>query len=128
MSQRSLSGRSSNPFSVASCALRVEGQTGEQALRYFYFAGGKAEHPAQEENTRRDLDLESASLAKHPELLEQDLGEDSDSNNENFPMAIVPLIFQERFIGALQVTAAVPSREWEGNELLLLRVIACQIL
>jgi len=114
-------------LNVASCALRVEGQTAEQALRYFYFAGGNAEDPALEEKTRGDLDLQSANLAKHPELRKQDLGEDSDSNNENFPMAIVPLIFQERFIGALQVTAADPSREWEGNELLLLRTVADQV-
>lgn len=114
-------------LNVASCALRVEGQTAEQALRYFYFAGGKAEDPAQEEKTSRALDLQSASLAKHPELLKQDVCEDSDSNNEKCPMAIVPLIFQERFIGALQVTAADASREWEGNELLLLRTVADQV-
>src|SRR5258706_4291750 len=42
-------------------------------------------------------------------------------------MAIVPLIFQERFIGALQVTAADRAREWEGNELLLLRTVADQV-
>jgi diguanylate cyclase (GGDEF)-like protein len=114
-------------LNVSSCALRVEGQTAEQALRYFYFAGGTAQDPAHEEKTRCDLDLHSASLAQHPELLTQDVREDSDSNNEKFPMAIVPLIFQERFIGALQVTAADPSREWEGNELLLLRTVADQV-
>jgi diguanylate cyclase (GGDEF)-like protein len=112
---------------VASCALRVEGQAAEQALRYFYFAGETTKDPAQEEKTIRDLDLQSASLAKHPELLTQDVCEDADSNNENFPMAIVPLIFQERFMGALQVTAADPSRQWEGNELLLLRTVADQV-
>ena len=114
-------------LNVASCALRVEGQTAEQALRYFYFAGGKAKDPAQEEKTSLDLDLQSVSLAKHPELLKQDVCEDSDSNNEKVPSAIVPLIFQERFMGALQVTAADPSREWEGNELLLLRTVADQV-
>jgi diguanylate cyclase (GGDEF)-like protein len=114
-------------LNVASCALRVEGQTAEQALRYFYFAGETAKEPAQEEKAIRDLDLQSANLAQHPELLTQDVCEDSDSNNERFPMAIVPLIFQERFMGALQVTAADPSREWEGNELLLLRTVADQV-
>jgi diguanylate cyclase (GGDEF)-like protein len=114
-------------LNVASCALRVEGETAEQALRYFYFAGETAKDPAQEEKTMRDLDLQSASLAKHPELLTQDVCEDSDSNTDKFPLAIVPLIFQEQFMGALQVTAAVPSRAWDGNELLLLRTVADQI-
>lgn len=117
-------------LNVASCALRVEGQTIEQALRYFYFAGETAEEPAQKEECIRDLDLQIASLVKHPEPLTQDVGEDgedSDSNNEKLPMAIVPLIFQERFMGALQVTAADPSRAWEGNELLLLRTVADQV-
>ncbi|HVS82593.1 MAG TPA: diguanylate cyclase [Pyrinomonadaceae bacterium] len=114
-------------LNVASCALRVEGQTAEQALSYFYFAGEPAAEPAQKEKVIRDLDLQSASLAKHPELLTQDGCEDSDANNERFPMAIVPLIFHERFMGALQVTAADQSRAWEENELLLLRTVADQV-
>jgi len=114
-------------LNVASCALRVEGRTAEQALSYLYFAGERAAEPAQKEKAIRDLDLQSASLAKHPELLTQEGCEDSDSNNEKLPMAIVPLIFQERFMGALQVTAADPSRAWEGNELLLLRTVADQV-
>jgi len=114
-------------LNVASCALRVEGETAEQALSYFYFAGEAAAEPAQKEKTIRDLDLHSASLAKRPELLTQDGCEDSDGNNERFPMAIVPLIFHERFMGALQVTAADPSRAWEENELLLLHTVADQV-
>src|SRR5437016_6723149 len=114
-------------LNVASCALRVEGQTIEQALRYFYFAGETTEEPAQKEKCVRDLDLQIANLAKHPELLTQDVCEDSDSNNEKLPLAIVPLMFQERFMGALQVTAADPFRAWEGNELLLLRTVADQV-
>jgi diguanylate cyclase (GGDEF)-like protein len=38
----------------------------------------------------------------------------------------VPLIFQERLIGALQVTAADPTRVWGENEILLLRTVANQ--
>ncbi len=114
-------------LNVASCALRVEAQTAEQALSYFYFAGETAQEPAQKEKSIRDLDLQSASLAKHPELLTHDGCEDSESNSERYPMAIVPLIFHERFMGALQVTAADPSRAWEDNELLLLRTVADQV-
>ena len=114
-------------LNVASCALRVEGEAGEQARRYFYFAGETAKDPAREEKTTCDLDLQSANLATHLELLTQDVCEGSDANNDRFPMAIVPLIFQERFMGALQVTAADCSRAWDGNELLLLRTVADQV-
>src|SRR5260370_40008978 len=48
-------------LNVASCAMRVEGQTVEQALRYFYFAGEMAKDQAQEEKSSLDLDLQSAS-------------------------------------------------------------------
>jgi diguanylate cyclase (GGDEF)-like protein len=113
-------------LNVASCALRVEGQTAEQSLSYFHFAEGVESEPAQKEEIIRDLDLQSASLAKHPELVTQDGCEEGDSNPQ-FPMAIVPLIFHERFMGALQVTAADASRTWDENELLLLRTVADQV-
>lgn len=114
-------------LNVASCALRVEGQSAEQALSYFYFAEGAAPEPTLKEKIIRDLDLRSANLAKHPELLTQDGCENYDSTNPRLPIAIVPLIFQELFRGALQVTAADPSRVWEENELLLLRTVADQV-
>ena len=114
-------------LNVASCALRVEGETAEQALDYFCLAGGAAAEPAQKEQIIRELDRQSARLAKQPELLAQDGCDDADPNNERFPMAIAPLIFQERSIGALQVTAGDSARVWDENELLLLRTVADQV-
>ena len=114
-------------LNVASCALRVEGETVAQALNYFYLAGDAADEPGQKEQIIRELDNQSARLAKQPELLTQDGGEEGESNSPTLAMAIAPLIFQERSIGALQVTAADASRVWEENELLLLRTVADQV-
>ena len=114
-------------LNVASCALRVEGQTAEESLSYFYLAGGGAVEAAHSQELISELDLQCANLAQHPELLAEDGCEECDPNNSRFPMAIAPLIFQERSIGALQVTAADPSRTWDENELLLLRTVADQV-
>lgn len=111
-------------LNVASCALRVAGQTDEQSLSYFYFAD--RETSEQRERAATQLDIHAAFQSKHPELVAR-LGEDSDSNDERLPTAIVPLIFHERFMGALQVTAGDPSRTWDENELLLLRTVADQV-
>src|SRR5258708_36388169 len=43
------------------------------------------------------------------------------------PNAVVRLIFQERLIGALPVTAAKHTRVWGANEILLLRTVANQV-
>src|SRR5205085_1831307 len=43
-----------------------------------------------------------------------------------FSSAVVPLIFHERLIGALQVIAGDPTRVWGENEILLLRTVANQ--
>ncbi len=114
-------------LNVASCALRVEGQTAEESLSYFYLAGDGAGEAAPEQKLINELDLQCANLAKHPELFTQDGCDNADPKNERFPMAIAPLIFQERSIGALQVTAADQSRAWDENELLLLRTVADQV-
>lgn len=112
---------------VASCGLRVEGQTAEESLSYFYLAGEGAVEPKHLQELVSELDRQCANLSEHPELLTQDGCDDADPNSERLPTAIAPLIFQERSIGALQVTAADPARVWDENELLLLRTVADQV-
>src|SRR5438105_2138961 len=108
------------------CALRVEGQTAGQALNYFYFAeGSAAELPLQEAVV--ELEMHSACLAQRRELFIRDSCEESGGNGKKFPVAVVPLVFHERFMGAFQVTCADPARAWQENELLLLRTVADQV-
>src|SRR5207247_7043357 len=56
-----------------------------------------------------------------------DADDETASGDEKFPTAVVPLIFQERLIGVLQVTADDLARVWAESEILLLRTVANQV-
>jgi diguanylate cyclase (GGDEF)-like protein len=112
---------------VLSCALRVEGQTAEQALTYIYFDNGSEPDGLHRESITETLDLNYHRLRDHPEVIMQDSSDESGSNAERLPTAVVPLILHERAIGALQVTVADPARVWNENEILLLRTVADQL-
>jgi len=114
-------------LSVGNCALRVDAETAEQALNYFYFADGSEDMASKQDEIIADLDLHCSRLAEHPETIIKDADDEADSGNENLPNATVPLIFHERLIGVLQVTAADPARVWGENEILLLRTVANQV-
>ena len=108
------------------CALRVEGQTVDESLNYFHFPEiGAGESPLQE--TVAELEMHSACLAQRRELFIRDGCEESEHNEEKFPIAVVPMFFHERFMGALQVTCSDAARAWQENELLLLRTVADQV-
>ncbi|HVS21582.1 MAG TPA: sensor domain-containing diguanylate cyclase, partial [Pyrinomonadaceae bacterium] len=114
-------------LNVACCALRVEGQTAEQALSYSFFAKESAIEAKQREFFMDELNVHNACLAKHPEPFTRDGCDESGSSDDRLPLAVVPLIFHERYMGALQVIAGDPARTWQENELLLLRTVADQV-
>jgi diguanylate cyclase (GGDEF)-like protein len=114
-------------LNVGSCGLRVEAEPAEQALNYFYFADGLERGTTEEEQIKSDLALHSARLAEHPDTIIQDADDETADDDEKFPTAVVPLIFQERLIGVLQVTASDLARVWGENEILLLRTVANQV-
>src|SRR5438067_3304799 len=110
-------------LNVASCALRVEGANTEQALTSFY--SDENEEPPQPDSLRADLDRHCAYLAEHQEVIVRD--DDSEASLEKFPIAVAPLVFHERLMGALKVTSTDQSRVWQENEILLLRTVADQV-
>jgi diguanylate cyclase (GGDEF)-like protein len=114
-------------LNVGSCALRVEAETAEQALNYFYFADDSEGATSKQEKIINDLNLHCSRLVEHPETIIQDADDETDSGDEKLPSAVVPLIFHERLIGVLQVTAADQARVWGENEILLLRTVANQV-
>jgi diguanylate cyclase (GGDEF)-like protein len=113
-------------LNVASCALRIEGPTTDEALTYSYSAEGPDAELVPPDKVISNLDFHNPRLAKNLEVFTQDGNEDSD-RGETFPLAVVPLIFQERFLGTLQVMAADAARAWQENEILLLRTVADQL-
>src|SRR5437588_1298188 len=112
---------------VLSCALRVEGETKEQALTYVYFDNGSEPDGLHRESITETLDLHWQRLMDHPEGIVQDSSDESGSSAERLPTAVVPLILHERAIGALQVTVADPARVWNETEILLLHTVADQV-
>ena len=111
---------------AASCALRVEGQTSEQALNYFYISE-EAVRQDYEHELGRILDQYCNLLEQHPEAIVRDGSDETDSSSEAFPIAVMPLVYNERFIGAFQITASDPARVWHENEILLLHTVADQV-
>lgn len=114
-------------LNVACCALRVEGPNEVQALSYSYFANAGKEAKLQRQEVMTELNEVTAQLAKDLKLFTRDGAEGADNGGAEFPLAAVPLIFQERFIGALEVVDDNPARTWLDNEILLLRTVANQV-
>lgn len=114
-------------LNVGSCALRVAAAPAEQALNYFYFADNVENSISKREQIIADLDLHCASFVEHPEIVTHDADDDSQSDEEKLPNAVVPLIFHDRSIGVLHVNASDPARVWGENEILLLRTVANQV-
>jgi len=114
-------------LNVGSCALRVVGDTAEQSLNYFYFADVSEPAASREAKIVDGLSQHCSHLAEHQETIIQDADDETEAANENLPCVVVPLIFQERLIGVLQVTATDSARVWGENEILLLRTVANQV-
>jgi diguanylate cyclase (GGDEF)-like protein len=111
-------------LNAASCALRVEGSSKEQALTYFYF---DAETEKATEKLTQDLDRHCASFAARQDVIISDSDDEAELGAQQQPFAVVPLVFHERLMGALQVSSRDPARVWRENEILLLRTVADQV-
>jgi len=111
-------------LNVAHCALRVEGSSAKQALTYFY-ANERSNQTT--EKLSSDLNQHCAYFANHQDPIVHDADDEVAPDAEEFPVAVVPLVFHERLMGALQVTAADSARVWHENEILLLRTVADQV-
>ncbi|HSQ24794.1 MAG TPA: diguanylate cyclase [Pyrinomonadaceae bacterium] len=114
-------------LNVASCALRVESPTPEQALNYFYFDNPSQRSIKETEKLGRDLETHCRYLAHHHEVVVRDADDEFVGDSERYPIAVAPLVYQEGLLGALQVNAADPERLWHENEILLLRTVADQV-
>jgi diguanylate cyclase (GGDEF)-like protein len=114
-------------LNVGSCALHVAAAPADQASNYFYFADQLENTTERREQIVADLDLHCSNFVEHPEIVTQDADDEPGCGDQKLPNAFVPLIFRDRSIGVLQVTAADSARVWGENELLLLRTVANQV-
>jgi len=112
-------------LNTSSCALRVDGPS-EQALTYYYF--NEVEDQAElRTQLSSELDRHCVYFADHQAAIVCDSDDENDTSDDRLPIAVVPLVFHERLLGALQVTSADPARTWQDNEILLLRTVADQV-
>lgn len=114
-------------LNVACCALRVEGHGNVEPLSYSYFADDGKEAKLERDEVMSELDEITSQMAKNRELFMREGCESPESERAEFPLAVIPLVFHNRFIGALEVVDDNPSRTWRDNEILLLRTVANQV-
>lgn len=116
-------------LNVQHCALRVEGETGGAALTNCYFRDGEQVKGDEEAELIKDLESYGERLSSGQSdgfVLDGSSDAETQTRCVN-PLAVVPLFYQERFMGMLLVRSDDPARTWQENELLLLRTVSDQV-
>ncbi|MBD0325896.1 MAG: sensor domain-containing diguanylate cyclase [Pyrinomonadaceae bacterium] len=116
-------------LNVQHCALRVDGEAGQPALTHCYFRDRVSVDNAEELELMGDLDAYTSRLAgRYKNYVLDGRGESDIHDSQPIrPLAVVPLIYQERFLGVLLVRSDDPTRVWQENEVLLLRTVSDQV-
>jgi diguanylate cyclase (GGDEF)-like protein len=112
------------------CALRVIGEAGKEPLTNCYFRDGEGgENSVEETELLGDLEAYSVRLAGRFKnyVLDGRAQGDNEQSQSIQPVAAVPLIYQERFMGVLMVRSDDSTRVWQETEILLLRTVADQV-
>ncbi len=110
------------------CALHIEGEHAGEPLTHCYFRDGEDEAYEQAE-VMSDLNAYAVRLAgrrKHY-VLDGHGGADAEGGENIRPLAAVPFLYRERFMGILMVRSDDQSRVWQENEVLLMRTVADQV-
>ncbi len=109
------------------CALRVDGELEQPATTKCYFRDGEP-CDGEIEELVNDLNAYHARLTRKHKSFVQDGGNaGAEEGDGTRPVAVVPLVYQLRFTGALMVSSDDPKRVWQESELLLMRTVADQV-
>jgi diguanylate cyclase (GGDEF)-like protein len=121
-------------LNVGSCALCVRAETPEKNLNYFYFANKSDCGSIQQQKITAGFDFHYSHLVRHQQTIIRDADEtiiqdvnDKSASDDKFPIVVVPLVYDERLLGALQVNSDELARVWGENEILLLNTVANQV-
>ncbi|HVG28647.1 MAG TPA: sensor domain-containing diguanylate cyclase [Pyrinomonadaceae bacterium] len=117
-----------NALGAQHCALRVDGELEQPPTTKYYFRDGEPAEPEVEELVN-DLNAYHTRLSRKHKSFVQD-GRDqanAEGQDETRPVAVVPLVYQLRFMGAVMVRSDDSKRIWQESELLLLRTVADQV-
>jgi hypothetical protein len=103
-----------NALKVQHCALRIAASESQTALTNSYFREGTRTDPAEEAELLGDLDAYTARLAGRNSMNILDGRRDADPRLTAIrPLAAVPLIYHERFLGVLLVRSDDATRVWQ---------------
>ena len=107
------------------CGLWVEGENDQPALMSCYMRD-ELESAVSEEDVVNDINSYILRIDKNLKNYVVD-GSTTSGKESLRPIAGVPLIYQERFMGVLLVRSDDAARTWQDSEILLLRTVADQV-
>ncbi|OLE55727.1 MAG: hypothetical protein AUG51_02010 [Acidobacteria bacterium 13_1_20CM_3_53_8] len=115
------------------CALHVEGEAGSEPLTCCYFRDGaheeEDEESAEETELINNLKAYSSRVARNNESYVLDGHVTTDVERQNIrPVAAVPLVYDERFMGLLLASSDDSTRVWQESEVMLLHTVADQVI
>jgi diguanylate cyclase (GGDEF)-like protein len=110
------------------CALRIEGENGGLPSTKIYFRNKEDDIEAIETEIHADVEAYFNKFSNYiqPHVLDGRSNPDS-PESQIFPLAVVPLLYQQKLMGALLVRSNDSSRVWQENEVLLLQTVADQV-
>ena len=106
-------------------ALSVAGDHGQPSLTTFHFRDGDGDESFRTELIS-DLNAYVVRLRGHVKAYVQDGAAGADDGGAR-PVAVVPVIYGDRTMGALLACSDDPQRVWQENEVLLMRTVADQV-
>ena len=106
-------------------ALSVAGDHGQPSLTTFYFRDGDGDDSFRTELVS-DLNAYVVRLRGHVKAYVQDGAAGADAESAR-PVAVVPVIYGDRTMGALLACSDDPQRVWQENEILLMRTVSDQV-
>jgi diguanylate cyclase (GGDEF)-like protein len=113
-------------LAVPYCALRLEAHADQEPLTYFHLRDDCHEESLQHQRPVDEFQAYDNIIAKDSQVVTRDC-DHGDARAPKLPLAIVPLFFRERKLGALLVISDDRKRVWDENELLLLRTVSDQV-
>jgi len=113
-------------LAVPYCVLRLEAHADEEALTYFHLSADRNQESLQHEQPVTEFQAHDNIMSKDRQVVTRDC-DHGNLREGKLPLAIVPLCFQERRLGALLVMTDDRKRVWDENELLLLRTVSDQV-
>lgn len=112
---------------VPHAALQVEGEQGKSPLTVCYFRDEENDESDRLELIS-DLDTYASRYRGNSEFYAQDGSEIIRGHERGgHPVAVVPLIYRERYVGVLMVRSDDGGRAWQDNEIFLMQTVADQV-